>query len=59
MLFDIIDSVLQVAISFGQINLQLVTQQILDIGAEVRWEADLKKKQDRKNQEGIRRTVAS
>ena len=38
---DVIDSILQVAITFCQIHLQQVSQQILQIRAEVGWKSHL------------------
>lgn len=39
--FDVVDAVLQVAVAFGQVHLQQVPQQVLQVRAEVGWEADL------------------
>lgn len=38
---DIIDSIPEVAKALGQIHLKQISQQILQVWAEVRWEADL------------------
>lgn len=42
----VIDSVLQVAITFGQIHLQQVSQQILQVGAEVGGESYLERRRN-------------
>lgn len=39
--FDIIDSIPEVAKALGQIHLKQISQQILQVWAEVRWEANL------------------
>lgn len=39
---DVVNSVLQVAVAFCEINLQQVSQQILQVGAEVRGESHLR-----------------
>ncbi len=41
MILDVIDSILQVAIALGQVHLQQVLQQILQVRAEVGGEAHL------------------
>jgi hypothetical protein len=38
---DVVDVVPQVAVPLGQVNLQQVPQQILQVRAKVRWETDL------------------
>lgn len=38
---DVVDAVLQVAVTFGQIHLQQVSQQVLQVGAEVGGESYL------------------
>lgn len=38
---DVVDVVPQVAVPLGQVNLQQVPQQILQVRAKVRWESDL------------------
>lgn len=38
---DIIDSIPEVAKALGQIHLKQISQQILQVWAEVRWEANL------------------
>lgn len=40
---DIIDSVLEVPEAFGEVHLQQVPQQILQVGAEVGWEPHLER----------------
>lgn len=44
MIFDVIDTVLQVAESFGQVYLEQVSQQILQVGAKVGGESYLQDK---------------
>lgn len=39
---DVVDAVLQVAVAFCQVNLQQVSQQILQVRAEVRGESHLR-----------------
>lgn len=41
MILDVVHPILQVAVTFGQVNLQQVPQQVLQIGAEVGWESHL------------------
>lgn len=43
---DVIDSVLQVAVTFCQIHLQQVSQQILQVGAEVGGESHLERRRN-------------
>ena len=43
MILNVIDTILQVAIALGQVYLQQVAQQVLQVWAEVGWEADLNK----------------
>jgi len=38
----VLDPVLQIAIAFGEVNLEQVAQKILDVGAKMRWKANLK-----------------
>lgn len=40
---DVVDSVLQVAVAFGQVHLQQVPQQVLQVGAEVGRESNLER----------------
>ena len=42
MVLDVVDAVLQVTETFRQIHLQQVAQQILQVGAEVRRESNLR-----------------
>lgn len=44
MALDVIDPVLQVAETFGEIHLQQVSQQILQVGAKVRGKSYLERK---------------
>lgn len=39
---DVVDAVLQVAVAFCQVHLQQVSEQILQVGAEVRRESHLR-----------------
>lgn len=41
MALDVVDVIPQVAVPLGQVNLQQVPQQILQVRAKVRWETDL------------------
>lgn len=41
MALDVVDVVPQIAVPLGQINLQQIPQQVLQVRAEVRWETDL------------------
>ena len=41
MLFDVLDTILQVAIALSQVDLQQVSQQVLQISSEVRREPNL------------------
>lgn len=44
-LFDVLDSILQVPVAFRQVNLEQVAEHILQISSEVRWEANLQTNQ--------------
>ena len=41
MAFDILNAVLEVAVTFGEIDLQQVLQEVLEVGREVRWKSHL------------------
>ena len=41
MAFDVVDTVLEVAIAFGQVHLQQVPEKVLQVRTEVGGEADL------------------
>ena len=43
---DVVDAVLQVAVTFGQIHLQQVSQQVLQVGAEVGRESYLERRRN-------------
>lgn len=38
----VLDSILQIAIAFGEVNLEQVAQKILDVGAKMWWKTNLK-----------------
>ena len=38
---NVVDAVLEVAVALGEVDLQQVTQQVLQVGAEVGWVAHL------------------
>ena len=38
---DVVDAVLAVAVALGQVNLEQVAEEVLQVGAEVRREPDL------------------
>lgn len=44
--FDVVHTVLQISVSFCQVNLQQIAQKVLQVGAEVGWKSYLRRQID-------------
>lgn len=52
---DVVDGVLEVAVPLGQVHLQQVAQQVLQVRAEVGGEADLEREGEERKESAVKK----